>query len=127
MRANSLGCFLLLFALSIVALAAEIPTPVEGDFLIRNFQFENGETLPELRLHYTTLGKPERDGFGAVRNAVLALHGTGGTGRQFLSENFASELWGSGQILDAQRHFIILPDNIGHGKSTKPSDGPRAR
>ncbi len=117
----ALGCLLLLFVLSTAALA------VEGDYVIRNFQLENHETLPELRLHYTTLGKPQRDASGVVRNAVLALHGTGGTGQQFLSENFTGELWGSGQLLDAQRYFIILPDNIGHGKSSKPSDGLRAR
>jgi homoserine O-acetyltransferase/O-succinyltransferase len=89
------------------------PAPAEGDYIAHNFHFKSGETLPELRLHYTTFGKPEKDASGKVTNAVLILHGTGGTG-------------GPGQLLDATRYFIILPDNIGHGKSGKPSDGMHA-
>ncbi len=96
--------------------------PQEGDYILRNFHFLSGETLPELRMHYTTLGKPVRDANGRVTNAVLILHGTGGSGRQFLSPQFADVLFGPGQLLDANRYFIILPDNIGHGKSSKPSD-----
>ena len=91
-----------------------------------DFHFKSGETLPELRLHYTTLGKPERDSAGNVTNAVLILHGTGGSGHQFLAPQFADVLFGPGQLLDANRYFIILPDDIGHGKSSKPSDGLHA-
>ena len=94
-------------------------------FLLREFAFNGGETLPELRLHYRTLGKPRRDESGLVRNAVLILHGTTGNGGQFLRPSFAGELFQTGQLLDAERHFIILPDGIGHGKSSKPSDGLR--
>ena len=102
------------------------PASTEGDFVVKNFQFRSGESLPELRLHYTTLGKPARDAEGRVRNAVLILHGTGGTGHQFLSPIFAGELFGPGQLLDAARYYIVLPDGIGHGKSSKPSDGLHA-
>src|SRR6516164_5583172 len=102
------------------------PATAEGDFVVKNFQFRSGESLPELRLHYTTLGKPARDAQGRVSNAVLILHGTGGTGHQFLSPIFAGELFGPGQLLDATRYYIVLPDGIGHGKSSKPSDGLRA-
>lgn len=103
------------------------PATTEGDFVVKNFQFRSGESLAELRLHYTTLGKPARDAQGRVRNAVLILHGTGGTGHQFLSPVFAGELFGPGQLLDAARYYIVLPDGIGHGKSSKPSDGQHAR
>ena len=103
------------------------PTPVEGDFVIRNFSFTSGETLPELRMHYRTYGTPRKDAQGIVRNAVLIMHGTGGTGGQFTGRNFAGELFGPGQPLDAATHFIILPDDIGHGRSSKPSDGLRAK
>src|SRR5437773_2895025 len=106
--------------------AAQYPT-TEGDFLLREFRFTSGEILPELRVHYRTLGTPERDAQGVVRNAVLILHGTGGTGAQFLRPEFAGELFGSGGLLDAAHHFLILPDGIGHGRSSKPSDGLRAR
>jgi len=102
------------------------PATTEGDFVVKNFQFRSGETLPELRLHYTTLGKPAKNAQGRVTNAVLILHGTGGTGHQFLSPIFAGELFGPGQLLDAARYYIILPDGIGHGKSSKPSDGLHA-
>ena len=101
-------------------------SPVEGDYVSRDFHFKSGETLAELRLHYMTLGKPERDAKGKVTNAVLILHGTGGSGRQFLSPQFADVLFGPGQLLDSSRYFVILPDNIGHGKSSKPSDGMHA-
>ena len=99
----------------------------EGDYEISDFHFQSGENLPRLRLHYTTLGKRTRDASGRVTNAVLILHGTGGTGHQFLSPQFADVLFGPGQLLDANRYFIILPDNIGHGKSSKPSDGLHAK
>jgi homoserine O-acetyltransferase/O-succinyltransferase len=98
----------------------------EGDYFAHNFKFKSGEELPELRLHYRTLGKPERDDQGRVKNAVLILHGTGGSGQQFLAPQFAGELYGPGQLLDINKYFIILPDGIGHGKSSKPSDGMHA-
>jgi homoserine O-acetyltransferase/O-succinyltransferase len=100
--------------------------PAQGDFVIHNFKFESGETLPELRLHYRTLGTPRTDARGVVRNAVIILHGTGGAGTQFLSEQFAGVLFKPGQLLDANKYFIILPDGIGHGQSSKPSDGMHA-
>jgi homoserine O-acetyltransferase len=98
------------------AKAQTYPVPVEGDFKIRDFKFHTGETLPELVLHYTTVGKPSPD-------AVLIMHGTGGSGRGFLSPGFGGELFGPGQPLDANKYYIILPDAIGHGRSSKPSDG----
>lgn len=99
----------------------------EGDYVLPQFTFASGERLDNVRLHYTTLGAPRRDGAGVVRNAVLVLHGTGGTGRGFLGSGFAGELFGPGKLLDTASHFIILPDNIGHGKSSKPSDGLRMK
>jgi len=114
--------FLLLLAPLGEICAAQYPTPSQGDFVLKNFRFTSGEMLPELRLHYLTLGKPQRDAQGAVRNAVLILHGTAGTGGQFIRPEFAGELFGSGGLLDAERYFLILPDGIGHGRSSKPSD-----
>ena len=112
------------------AVAAHAEGPVlpsqEGDYVIRNFKFQSGETLPELRLHYTTLGKPHRDARGRVTNAVLIMHGTGGSGHQFFREQFAGVLFVPGGLLDIAKYYIILPDDIGHGKSSKPSDGMRA-
>jgi homoserine O-acetyltransferase/O-succinyltransferase len=112
------------------AAAADSPAggaiPTEADMVVRDFHFASGESLPELRLHYTTLGKPHRDSHGRVDNAVLILHGTGGSGRSLLNEHFAGVLFGHGQLLDSNRYFIILPDGIGHGKSNKPSDGLHA-
>jgi homoserine O-acetyltransferase/O-succinyltransferase len=105
---------------------AKWPGATEGDYVVKNFKFRSGETLPELRLHYTTLGNPVRNAEGRVTNAVLILHGTGGSGNQFLQPIFAGELFGPGQPLDTNRYFIILPDGIGHGKSSKPSDGLHA-
>jgi homoserine O-acetyltransferase len=99
----------------------------ESDFVVHNFAFKSGETLPELRLHYITIGKPDRDASGHVSNAVLIMHGTGGTGAGFTSEGFGGELFRAGQPLDAAKYFIILPDGIEHGKSSKPSDGLHAR
>ncbi len=103
------------------------PQPAQGDFTLRDFRFESGERLEELRLHYTTIGSPVRDEEGVVRNAVLIMHGTTGNGRGFLRDAFAGQLFGTGQLLDATKHFIILPDAIGHGKSSRPSDGLRMR
>ncbi|HVW86718.1 MAG TPA: alpha/beta fold hydrolase [Bryobacteraceae bacterium] len=116
----------ILFCLS-AALAADHPEPHSGDFLVRNFRFASGETLPELRLHYRTLGELKRDRRGIATNAVLILHGTTGSGEGFLRDGYAGYLFGKGQLLDATRYFIILPDDIGHGGSSKPSDGLRAR
>ena len=99
----------------------------EGDFRVRDFRFRSGATLAELRLHYATLGTPRRDAAGRITNAVMVLHGTGGSGRQFLQPQFADELFGPGQPLDLSRTYVILPDNIGHGRSSKPSDGSRMR
>jgi len=118
---------LLILVLMARVAAAQAPTPVEADHVIRNFRFNSGDTLPELRIHYRTVGTPQRDASGKVRNAVLVLHGTGGTGAQFAGANFAGELFGPGQPLDAARYFVVMPDNIGHGKSSKPSDGLRAK
>ena len=103
------------------------PAVTEGDFVIKNFTFTSGETLPELTIHYRTLGQPQRDAQGVVRNAVLIMHGTGGSGGQFTGRNFAGELFGPGQPLDTTKYFIILPDDIGHGRSSKPSGGLRAK
>jgi homoserine O-acetyltransferase len=99
----------------------------EGDHVVRDFRFASGETLPEVRLHYRTLGMPAHDAAGVVSNAVLVLHGTGGTGAQFLAPQFAGELFGPGQPLDVATHFVILPDAVGHGGSSKPSDGLRQK
>ena len=90
----------------------ERPAVTEGDFVVRNFRFASGEVLPELRLHYRTLGKPRKDASGRVRNAVLIMHGTGGTGAQFMGANFAGELFGHGQPLDAGQFYVILPDDM---------------
>jgi homoserine O-acetyltransferase len=103
-----------------VGWAAEYPKPVEGDYTIRDFHFHDGESLAELKLHYYTIGKP------SAAEAVLIMHGTGGTGHAFDSKGFGGELFGDGQPIDASKYFIIMPDAIGHGASSKPSDGMRA-
>jgi homoserine O-acetyltransferase len=108
------------------AVGADYPPPAEGDFLIRDFKFASGESLPELRIHYRSFGSPQHDAHGTVRNAVLILHGTGGSGASLVRQEFAGELFAPGQPLDATRYFIVLPDGIGHGKSSKPSDGLHA-
>jgi len=107
--------------------AASYAAAVEGDYLIKDFAFSSGETLPALRMHYRTLGQPRRNAAGQIRNAVLLLHGTTGSGAQFLAPSFAGELFGAGQLLDATKYFLVLVDNIGHGGSSRPSDGLRAR
>jgi len=129
-KASWAGLLILLVLGAGRTLAAGYPAPVEGDYLARDFRFSRGEVLPELRLHYRTLGAAARDGEGRVMNAVLILHGTGGDGGNFFrqrdgSDPFAGELFGPGQLLDAARYFIILPDAIGHGRSSRPSDGLR--
>ena len=125
---RSLGLTLTVSFVLALPLAAQQnqPATTEGDFTVKNFKFRSGESLPELRLHYRTLGKPARDAQGRVTNAVLILHGTGGSGEQFFQPQFAGELFGPGQLLDTSHYFIILPDGIGHEKSSKPSDGLHA-
>jgi homoserine O-acetyltransferase len=132
MRMTALGGFLLFVLGNGAVGAADYPAPTEGDFVLKDFKFASEETLPEARLHYRTLGHPERDKDGKVRNAVLILHATGGQGANFFGENlpgdwFAGELFGKGQPLDATRYYLIIPDNLGHGKSTKPSEGLHGR
>jgi len=120
-RAAALAACLVLVMLAAGAgMAAEAPSPKEGDWVVRDFRFHTGEVLPELRLHYTTLGAPSGE-------PVLILHGTTGSGAGLLTPAFGGELFGPGQPLDASRYYVILPDAIGHGKSSKPSDGLRAR
>jgi homoserine O-acetyltransferase len=113
---------------SATAFAAEPAAPVtkEGDVTVKDFKFKSGEALPEVRLHYTTLGTPHRDAKGHVDNAILIMHGTGGTGAQFLRPQFSGVLFQPGGVLDPARYYIILPDDVGHGKSAKPSDGLHA-
>jgi homoserine O-acetyltransferase len=110
-----------------IASAADYPAPTEGDFTIRDFKFQSGEKLPELRIHYRTLGTPQKDAQSKTTNAILIMHGTTGSGAQFIRPEFAGELFGKDQPLDATKFFIILPDGIGHGKSSKPSDGMHAK
>jgi homoserine O-acetyltransferase/O-succinyltransferase len=120
-------CALSILVAAMLAFGQQNWPPVqEGDFTVRDFRFQTGEVLPEVRIHYSTLGKPSQDATGRTTNAVLILHGTGGSGQSLLRPIFAGELFGPGQPLDSEKYFIILPDNIGHGKSSKPSDGKRA-
>jgi len=116
-------CFLLPY----LCIAQSYPTPVEGDYQISDFRFNTGETLAQLRIHYTTIGTPARNGEGKITNAVLIMHGTSGSGKNFLTAQFAGGLFEKGQLLDGNKYFIILPDGIGHGKSSKPSDGLHMR
>ena len=102
------------------------PSLRESDFTLKDFHFGSGQTLPELRQHFITLGTPRKDAAGAVANAALLIHNTSGTARTWLEPGLAGELFGPGQPLDAERHFLIIPDCIGFGQSSKPSDGPRA-
>src|SRR5258707_9733888 len=102
--------------ISFTALAADYPAPKEGDWIVRDFKFHTGETMPELKLHYTTIGEPSGQ-------PVLVLHGTGGSAASLLTPSFAGEFFGAGQPIDASKYYIIIPDNVGHGKSSKPSDG----
>lgn len=124
----SLTAAVLAFALQ-AAQPAQPPRwqPAEHDYIARDVTFRSGERMEEVRLHYATLGRPHRDARGRIDNAVMLLHGTGGSGRQFLQPYFADELFGPGQPLDIARYWIVLPDNIGHGRSSKPSDGLRMR
>src|SRR5579871_3635722 len=120
---RKIPCLLLLFLVFAASAQPSYPTPVEGDYTISHFHFECGDSLPELRIHYTTIGHPVKDANGRTTNAVLIMHGTTGAGNQFLSKTFGEELFRPGQLLDANKYFIILPDGIGHGRSSKPSDG----
>src|SRR5215469_10832979 len=115
--------FAAVFAMALACLAQSYPKPEEGDYTVHDFVFGTGEKMPEVRLHYTTVGEPARDASGRVNNAVLIMHGTGGNGRGFLGAGFAGVLFGKDQPLDGNTHYIILPDDVGHGKSSKPSDG----
>jgi homoserine O-acetyltransferase/O-succinyltransferase len=110
------------FALALIsasALAADYPAPKQGEWIARDFKFHTGETMPELRLHYTTVGEPSGQ-------PVLVLHGSGGSAASMLTTGFAGELFGPGQPLDAAKYYIIIPDGVGHGQSSKPSDGMKA-
>ena len=115
-----------LFA-SLLLASTSLAQGTQGDYVVKNFRFSTGETVPELRLHYTALGTPRRDAAGVVRNAVMVLHGTGGSGRAFLSATFGGELFAPGKLLDTARFYVVLPDGIGHGGSSKPSDGLHAK
>ena len=126
MRTHCVAGLLAALLLGVAAAAAAYPA-YEGDYVVRDFKFASGESLPELRIHYRTFGAPRADSHGMVRNAVLILHGTGGSGAQFIRSVFAGELFGPGQPLDATRFYIVLPDGIGHGGSAKPSDRLHAR
>ena len=129
MKLKKLLPILLLLTVCIQTSDAQMafPKPLEGDYTIKNFNFRSGENLEELKLHYTTIGKITKDKNGQVNNAVLIMHGTTGTGAAFLSDQFGGNLFGKGQLLDATKYFIILTDDIGHGKSSKPSDGMRMK
>lgn len=118
-------------AAALLAAALALPAPLRAQdtatATLRDVRFTSGDSLPDLRMHYWTMGRPRRDAAGAVVNAVLLLHGTTGSGRQFLNPIFADELFGRGQPLDTSVFFVLAPDNVGHGRSGKPSDGLRAR
>ena len=121
----------LVVAATVAATATLLPSAifaqgVERDVWLRNFHFASGESLDSLRLHVVTLGQPRREA-GVVRNAIMIVHGTTGTGRAFLGRDFAGQLYGRGQPFDTTRYYVILPDGLGHGKSSKPSDGLHMR
>ena len=124
---HNVRTLILASVLAIGATAPAIAQGTEGDFEMRDFKFIDGSTLPVLRIHYTTLGRPRKDAQGVVRNAVLLLHGTTGSGRGFLGRNFGGELFNAGQPLDTATHYIILPDGIGTGRSTRPSEGLKGK
>lgn len=126
-RRTALAVFAMTIACWLSAAAHAAPAPEPHDLMLRDFRFRSGESLAELRLHYWTLGAPHRDAGGDIDNAVLILHGTGGSGRQFAAPQFADVLFVPGGLLDPARYFIVMPDDIGHGGSSKPSDGLHAR
>ena len=113
--------------LCVACRAQQDPQPAEGNWTVRDFMFNSGDKLPELKLHYLTIGKLERDAGGRVRNAVLILHGTGSSSAPFLTAGFLGALFLRGQPLDAEKYYLIIPDAIGHGDSSKPSDGLHAK
>lgn len=119
------NCFFIFLIIGGASFGHAYPEPHNGNFEIANFQFEDGGKLPVLNLHYRTIGAPKRGSDGKISNAVLIMHGTGSSGDSFLAASFADHLFGSGQLLDATKYYIILPDAIGHGKSSRPSDGLR--
>lgn len=133
MKPQFVPAFCRVLLLSVIGLAGvavraqDAPKTTPGDFTIKDFKFESGEVLPELKLHYVTLGTPQKDANGVVTNAVIINHGTSGSNSAFLGRGFASVLFGKGQLLDTDRYFIVLPDNIGHGGSSRPSDGLHAK
>ena len=127
LNAFALAVYLTLLLPRLAAVAADLPVPTQGDYVINDFHFASGQVLPELKIHYRTLGAPRRDAKGVVRNAVLIMHGTTGSGAQFLGDIFAGELFGPGQPLDVTKFYVILPDDIGHGQSSRPSEGLHAR
>lgn len=127
MKARFASFVFLLACTCAMACAADYPAPQEADFVVKDFQFKSGERMPEISIHYYTFGAPRKDASGKVVNAVLLLHSTGGSARQYFNANFAGVLFSPGGVLDATKYFIIVPDNIGHGKSTKPSDGLHMR
>src|SRR5438105_4750888 len=124
-RRLNLLWFSLVLGTVTVSFAQTSPSPVPGNFVVRDFRFASGESLPELKIHYVTMGQPLKNKDGVVTNAILVLHGTGGNNKQFLGRGFAGVLFGKGQLLDTEKYFIVIPDNIGHGDSSKPSDGRR--
>ena len=127
-RAGFVALVLAVLTLSVSGAAQQTaPVVFEGNFTVHNYTFRSGESLPDVRLHYRTLGQPQKDARGNTTNAVLVMHGTGGTGAQFIARSFSGELFGPGQLLDATKYFIILPDGVGHGGSSKPSDGLRSK
>jgi homoserine O-acetyltransferase/O-succinyltransferase len=119
--------FLAMLFASVSCFAQSYPQPIAGDFVMKDFKFENGESLPELKIHYVTIGQPAKNKDGIVTNAVIINHGTGGSHTQFLSERFAGMLFKKGGVLDEEKFFIVIPDNIGHGDSSKPSNGLHAK
>jgi len=116
MKAHCAALSAVLLSISATAFAADYPAPKQGDWVAKDFKFHTGEVMPELKLHYTTVGEP-------TGQPVLVLHGTGGSGASMLTPAFGGEMFGAGQPLDASKYYIIIPDAIGHGKSSKPSDG----
>src|ERR1700688_1365655 len=127
--------FVAVMCVAATCVSAQIAAPMkglqtqEGDYVTHDFRFSDGQTLPDVKLHYTTLGTPQHDASGKVTNAVVILHGTNRAGRAWLTPTFAGVLFGPGQLLDSSKYYLILPDQLGAGlgKSTKPSDGLRAK
>jgi homoserine O-acetyltransferase len=119
--------FAIAVALALGAAQAALPAPEPHDFVVRDFRFASGESLPEVRIHYRTIGRPVRDARGRIANGVLVLHGSSGDAGQVLAASFSEPLFGPGGPIDAARHYLIFPDNLGNGRSTKPSDGMRAK